>query len=221
MAEDFDAEPTYHCRNPEQFGDGTAVAIRKSNVVKWYLDGQVPFMTRDELRAEIKAAIALWSAVCDVSGEEVATQEACNVYIVCVKMDGAGGVLADAMLPGPAVQRMRLDIAEGALKHKLRAILCHEFGHIFGLQHFPSGPPPELMEPSISNIETPQPTEAALMEKWYGSPKPAAPQPTPAPAPAGTLVCTMKATSTPERFECDITAEQAGKKLNLKGGKPW
>lgn len=217
--DDF-AEPIYACRNPECFGDGTAVAIRKSNVVKWYLDGQVPFMSRDELRSEIAASIALWSAVCDVEAVEVNTPADANVVITCVAMDGKGGVLADAMLPGPAVQRMRLDIAEGSLKHKMRAILCHEFGHIFGLQHFPVGPPQELMEPSISNIETPQPTEAALMAKWYGPPKPVAPSPTPA-APAGTLVCTMKATSTPDRFECDITAEQAGKKLNLKGGKPW
>ena len=59
--------------------------------------------------------------------------------------------------------------------------ICHETGHFQGHQHWPSGAPPELMEPVITQTTIgPQPTEGKVSAGWFGAPvveQPPGPQP--------------------------------------------
>jgi hypothetical protein len=223
VADDFNQGEIIFCRNPEQFGDGTqAVYLLTTNRPKFWLAKDLPWFKRADLEALIMAAGGKWAEVCDVKLDKATSEGAANFYITTAALDGPGGVLADMELPSPGKrqQRMRIDVAENALASSLLLILTHELGHAFALQHFPPGPPPELMEPSLNRAITgPQPTEAALMAKWYGLPKVEVPAPTP--VPAGSLICTMRATPSATEFACEITAQQGNQQVKLTGKKPW
>jgi hypothetical protein len=215
-------DPIFFCRNPEQFGDGSNVHLLDTKRPTWFLVNTLPWMAHAELERMIQTALDGWSKVADVQATKAATPEAANFLITTATLDGPGGVLADMQLPAPGIfqQRMRIDIAEAALRDKLPLILMHEFGHAYGLQHFPMGPPPELMEPILNpSIAGPQPTEANLMAKWYGLPIP----PSPAPGVPGVapVVCTMKLEPGTDLVKCDISVQQGSKKAQLSGSKPW
>jgi hypothetical protein len=210
------------CRNPEQFGDGTqAVYLLSTNRPTWWLASELPWMSRARLEELIQSANDKWAAVCDVKASRATSAEKANFYITVASLDGPGGVLADMELPSPGKrqQRMRIDAAESALESALELILTHELGHAYALQHFPVGPPAELMEPSLNrSLSGPQPTEAALMAKWYGQPVSSVPTP---PVPSGVLVCTTRLEPMGDRINCTIDAQMGDKKAQLKGTKTW
>jgi hypothetical protein len=214
-------EPVFFCRNSEQFGDGSPIYLLPTKRPTWWLQNDLPWMSHGELQEVIQKALDAWSAVCDVKGTMAPNAQSASFLITVASLDGPGGVLADMQLPSPGLrqQRMRIDIAEQALKHRLPAIITHEFGHAFALQHFPVSPPPELMEPRISNIDLPQPTEAALMAKWYGLPQ--SPSPDPGLPEVPPMVCTLRVEPSTKEIKCNISVQQGDKRAELSGKKPW
>lgn len=163
----------YFCRNAEQFGDGTAALKLDNNRPTWWLRDELPWLNRSRFEETIQESLDLWRAVADVDCRRAPSEAAAKFVITTARIDGPGSVLADMQLPGPRQQFMRVDVAESALIDLVVVILCHEFGHAYGLQHFPSTPPAELMEPRLNQqVTRPQATEAALMVQWYGTPKP-------------------------------------------------
>lgn len=215
-------EPRYFCRNPEQFGDGTATFRLSTTRPTWWLANELPWMSRAELEQIIQAATDGWSPFANVKATRAPSLDLATWRIEVASIDGPGGVLADMQLPHPTVRQqvMHIDVAESALKDLLVVILMHEFGHAYGLQHFPSAPPPELMEPVLNPaIRAPQPTEAALMAQWYGLPQ--AESPIPGAPPVEPLVCTTRITPANGKVECAISVQQGQRKAELSGSKNW
>lgn len=179
------------CGITAQFGEGAITYKLANQRPKFCVQATPPHITREQLIAACMEAFGRWSAVCDVVFAPTDDANAAQFLVFTHPFDGPSGVLADCALPSPGMrqQEMRIDPSErwvisdnpppGSLD--LLAVLCHEIGHGIGLQHFPSGPPPELMEPVYNaSIVRPQATEAAYASKLYGPPQT---QPTPTPVP--------------------------------------
>lgn len=172
----------HFCGNNETFGAGAEQYRLPTNRPTYCIRCTLPGITPGQFRQACKEAFGRWSKVCDVTFIEVDDPNAAQFLIVNHQFDGSLGVLADCMLPTPGIrqQRMRIDQSENwviadnvpANRIELRAVLCHEMGHGLGLQHFPNGPPPELMEASYKpSVVRPQQTEALFAAKLYGQPK--------------------------------------------------
>lgn len=213
--------PIFICNNSEQFGDGSPIYKLQTNRPTWWVQDDLPWMTHDELETVVQQALDAWAAVCNVKARKATSAAAANFLVTVAQMDGPGRVLADMQTPAPGLmqQRMRIDIAEQALKGLLKVILIHEFGHGFGLQHFSSSPPPEIMEATLNQaVQVPQPTESALMAQLFGLPL--------APSPAGgvpvaPMVCTMRVEPGSSIVQCSLSVQQGDKKAELTGSKAW
>lgn len=171
------------CGETAQFGDGAITYKLANQRPKFFVHSWPETMTRQQFIAACLEAFERWSAVCDVVFSHTDEQSEAQFVIFMHSFDGPSGILADCQFPSPGLrpQQMRIDRGERwKVDDVLLAMLCHEMGHGIGLSHFPPGPPPELMEPSLSSIARPQATESAYAAKLYGPPK-LAPTPTPVP----------------------------------------
>lgn len=95
--------------------------------------------------------------------------ERANVVIRLGQIDGPGGTLGMAHVGGPRItQRLecKMDDREPWDEELFTAALCHELGHILGLQH--SDTPGQLMNPFLSGkvLEPKDGDTAALRKLW-------------------------------------------------------
>lgn len=175
--------------------------LRRNPTATWRFAGPaLPTVGVAETRKAIQDAFDCWSEVCPISAVEAdASDPSPSILIVTTKIDHRNGVLADCELPGPRVQRMRLDTSESwviALPGSIPSgrigldnVLRHELGHFWGLGHISDG---NLMAPIYDpDLATPRPGDVAAMGRLYpgGPAKP--PSPTP-PAPSGDVVIRIK-----------------------------
>lgn len=178
------------CGITERFGDGAVTYKLANQRPKFCVREGLPGIPRDQLIAACVEAFGRWSAVCDLIFTPTDDPHAAQFVIFAHQFDGQSGVLADCQLPSPGLtpQDMRLDLSERWIvsdvpppgRINLVAVLCHEMGHGIGLQHLPSNPPPDLLEPVYrADINRPQATESAIVQKWYGLPQVVTPPSTP------------------------------------------
>lgn len=189
-------EPRLICRNPEQFGDGSAVFVIEERRPTYFVQGSLPgFSTADLMDVVGVALNAAWGSKLDIKGTAAGTAVSANLLVICTTLDGPNGVLGDCEMPrrGVRQQRMRLDVAERLVlavnappgQLDLQAIVNHEVGHFLGYPHWATGEPKELMEPAIQwGLRWPQPTEVAWGVKLFGAAKTETPT---APPPPGGL----------------------------------
>lgn len=172
----------HFCGNPELFGDGSPQFRLNNQRPKFCVREGLPGISREQLIAACVDAFGRWSAVCDMLFTPTDDPNAAQFLIFTNRFDGPSGVLADCMLPSPGIRRqdMRLDLSEKwvvsdnppAGRINLLAVLCHEMGHGIGLTHLPQSPPPDLLEPTYrADINRPQATEIAIVQKLYGLPQ--------------------------------------------------
>jgi hypothetical protein len=214
-------QPIRFCSNPEHFGDGTQMYKLRTNRPRWWVVSAPRWLPAPKLEEIFEAGANRWAKVANVYATRATSREDADWIIFAQDIDGKGRVLANAQLPSPILrqQEVNLDIAEFDLIDRLPDILGHEVGHLYGLQHFPSSPPAEWMEPTLGLVNTPQAAEAALMGQLYGLPLPGGPAPgIPSAEP---LVCSMRIQPGSGVVECSISVQQGARKAELKGTKAW
>ncbi len=152
--------------------------VRRNAQARWFLAGDLAGIGRDKLRAAIAEAFRRWSAVSGCTGTETTNPAEADLVIQTVPLDGPSSVLADCELPGPRVQRMRVDTTErwtlvdgpGVPSNQidLTRVLTHELGHFWGVGHISAG---NLMAPTYSTrIDRPVRGDTAEMVARYGPP---------------------------------------------------
>lgn len=191
--------PGFACGNGETFGDGTPALKLQTNRPLVFVRDALPDHAQDEIWSWMKEGHARWGAVCDWQARRIMdlSEAGPNDYVQLVTVAdlGGGGILADQMLPytGGRILRMRINsrvswkATDGPMPSgtidPVRT-LEHETGHFMGHAHFPTGAPPELMEPYIQQgIIRPQPTEGRVSAAWFGPPVAVPPVP-PTPPPS-------------------------------------
>jgi hypothetical protein len=183
VPEDYEGLPFCGVSEPVAFGE-----LRRDPAARWWVEGGLTSLSRDQVRLAVRLAFERWSAVANVAGEEAPSAQQAHLLVRPARIDGPQGVLADCVLPGPPVQLMRLDQGERWVLQlgadipgnviDLNRVMAHELGHFWGLGHAPPGSP-NLMAPTYSrSIWEPRgPWEVERMVAVYGPPKPAQPQP--------------------------------------------
>lgn len=130
----------------------------------------------------IRQAFASWSAVCDLTFEEIDSRAACNLLIGVGRgrragFDGPSGTLAWAELPPDDGHRsqlqMRFDLDENFVTESsasgvlLENVACHEIGHLLGLSHTRAAG--SLMLPTYSpRVSKPQTDDIRRVVERYG-----------------------------------------------------
>lgn len=207
--------PVHYCGNREQLGDGTGARKLPTNRPLIYVaEGfSIPGISRDEMMQDIITAANGWSPVCNLKFALAPSRSKAHIYVTDHNL-GRSGTLADCQLWFG--QEFPLSLRFNNLlqwSRSLRAprgefpvipVGMHEIGHACSLLHFPIGPPPELMEPSISDIVSPQSTEGAIMAKLYGPPE------VDVPTSPGS-----------DEIELEISVKSLGKTVKFTGKKKW
>lgn len=164
------------------------VGLPARRVLKWTLDRSVP----DSYKASIAWAWAEWGKVCAIQAVYVAAAAEADIVYTAGSIDGGSNTLAWAELPvGPDRQlTSKIDTAEqwhldpttapprGRIH--LGGVICHENGHLLGLDH-DATPERALLDPTYgADVLTPQRLDIKAAVVRYGPAfdSPAAPTPT-------------------------------------------
>jgi Matrixin len=128
-----------------------------------YYIGSVPnYLDRDAVKLAIESAMQQWAAVADIRFTQTAQpHQPRSIDFTFKEIDGPGGTLARAFLPGdvssePTAGDVEFDSAEiweigdscGDAAFDLIYVAVHEAGHALGLYH--SSEPGSVMAPTVS-----------------------------------------------------------------------
>lgn len=129
-----------------------------------------------------------WSNICGVTFEPAASNKRYDLEIFIGYIDGPGGTLAQATLPGPDVQTQEYDLTKDwTLRPGRKGLVpwstvgIHETGHTMGLWHDEAVPRGQkaIMAPFLdTTIDRPQPRDVARAVALFGPPKNPEPSPT-------------------------------------------
>lgn len=225
------------CGCTAQFGDGTAQVKLPSSLITFRVDSLLPGISREDFEAACMEAWRRWERVIGVRVDKHSNPKTSPTQIVnAVRLDRAGGVLADQALPfGSGLELpMRVDTSErwwyqndktpqGYMN--LVAVLCHEDGHCLGMQHIDKDQTPDLMNAFYSpEIFIPQNDDIVYGRKLYGGPI-APPSPAPGPGPRPTIAGLTYTTSVTDHgttVSCRLEAAKPGFQLAFNGQpKEW
>lgn len=120
-------------KTPASTPDGVHVKV----VRYWYDKSNLPKVKDGDPVELIRESWVEWAQHVLIDILEVENKEEANVVIFQVKIDGAGGALADAHKGPPKTRQneLRFDSGERWTAKKFRYAAVHEMGHILGLSH--------------------------------------------------------------------------------------
>lgn len=171
------------CRVPQH--SGNFVPRWAKPEITWAVLSPLPMLGAEAQRRATFLAWSYWAAVCGIRPIEV--ESAPLVVVTTARgqrngMDGPGGVLAWAQLPGSSAwskplivsfdleERWTLaeprDLVAGLIRYV--AVAAHELGHTLGFDHSATG---DLMQPLYSpTLDRPQRGDIRRARERYGPP---------------------------------------------------
>jgi hypothetical protein len=131
-----------------------------TNTLTYWQEIVYPGVDPAELAADYALAVSRVTAVCGLTVSPAASAEGASIIARSRPIDGPWYVLALSELPPPGNTSLTLkqefDVAEtGLTRAQRQAMMAHEFCHCLGLGHCDPGSG-NLMEPSLSHINSPQ-----------------------------------------------------------------
>lgn len=161
----------------------------------YHVVSELTGLTRQQTDAAFAEALKYWTDVCAVVFTPIQDAKTANVLIKVDRIDGESSTLAWAELPaGPDTPKTQLDSMYDSGEPWVDSadppngridavrVICHEFGHILGLDHGPDG---NLLAPYYDrSIRRPQAWDISEVQVRYGQPVPVTPT-TPTVPPAG------------------------------------
>ena len=152
---------------------------RRGYVLRHLVESKPDEFTDQEYKELIDATLALWTSASGLRTERVTSSP--NLVFKTRRIDGAGGILAEAQLPPPdagpnVILSCWMDVGEqwvnatnpaGRMMDAYR-VLGHEEGHLFGLGHESRGR--ALMNPTISEIRSLTDLDIEEIVRRYGDP---------------------------------------------------
>lgn len=168
--------------DPEKHGDVNISDEMRAEIGdpgKWlrvYLGSDVEIS-----REGVQQAFVAWQDVIGMRVRIVHREDAANVILKLVALDGKGGKLAEATVgdgPGsPLVSTLCIDTAETWTPEKFLYAMIHEIGHLLGLEHINSddaimAPIMRLDASGKPKFTTPQAADIAVAKQAWGDPIP-------------------------------------------------
>lgn len=183
----------------------TVGELRRNPLATWEFVGpSLATVSVDETLQEIQESFDKWSRVAPIRATRAVSGQTPSIRIMVTTLDGRNGVLADCELPGPVIQKMRLDGSElwtvvmpvPGGRIGLGNVLTHELGHFWGYGHH-NGDTNSLMDAFYDpSIDAPRARDVAAMQSLYPGtpampPGDVPPTPTPTPPPGGRVASFM------------------------------
>jgi hypothetical protein len=157
---------------------------KNTNVIFYFVDKTLRDGVKGEV-ADVDESVAdawqLWQFRCKIKCVQSFFPSDSNVIIDMKSLGGEGGTLGESHVGGPGLTtqlRCTMDLDEDwSNETRFLAALCHEFGHILGLDH--SSNPNDLMSPFLKKtangdilVTKPQENDIKRMQAIWGEAKP-------------------------------------------------
>lgn len=161
---------------PDTYPDESGIEIPAAAVgirYQYFIQSLPEVPTFESSKDILMEAWASWNKVCGVESKLVPAIELANVVVRAKNIDGTGPILGQATL-GPlgkvnSILELEMDANEPWDESTFRGALCHEIGHLIGLDH--DDQPGRLMSAVIqSGIIEPTDDDAARARGLWGNP---------------------------------------------------